>query len=410
MSTVALEAPTATVEIPEAFDYLFDPPLGELRWRVAYGGRGSAKSQSMARALLVHGYQRPLRILCAREFQSSIRDSVHRLLSDQIAAMGLGGAYEVQQTGIFGANGTEFLFKGLRHNINEIKSTEGVDICWVEEAQAVSKVSWEVLIPTVRKAGSEMWVSFNPDLESDATYKMLVTNQPPRAIVRKVNWEQNAFFPDVLREEKDHLRATDLEAFDHVWGGNPWTRTKSSILADKCVVEAFTPADGWQGPYYGADWGFANDPTVIVRLWIFKGDLYLEYGQGAPLLNNDRTAELFKSIPGATERVIRADAARPETINEMNRRGLRVEAAPKWDGSVKDGIAHLRSYGRIVIHPRAPMAAEEAKLYRYKTDPSTDEVLPVPIDKHNHIWDAVRYGLAPLIKRQGFAPVPIRFA
>ena len=399
---------TATVEIPEAFAYLFDPPLGEVRWRAAYGGRGSAKSQSMARALLVHGYERPLRILCAREFQASIKDSVHRLLSDQIDAMGLGGAYQVQQAGIFGANGTEFLFKGLRHNINEIKSTEGVDICWVEEAQAVSKTSWEVLIPTIRKAGSELWVSFNPDLESDATYQLLVASQPPRAIVRKVNYEANPFFPDVLREEMEHLRANDLEAYDHVWGGNPWVRTKSSILADKCVVEAFEPGEGWQGPFYGADWGFANDPTVIVRLWIHAGDLYLEYGEGDPKLDNDRTAELFSSIPGATERVIRADAARPETINEMVRRGLRVEAAPKWDGSVKDGISHLRSYGRIVIHPRAARAIEEAKLYRYKTDPSTGDVLPVPIDKHNHIWDAVRYGLAPLIQRTGFQQVRVR--
>jgi len=401
---------TATVEIPEAFDYLFDPPLGDARWRAGYGGRGSGKSQSKARALLVHGYQQRLRILCAREFQASIKDSVHRLLSDQIDAMGLGGAYEVQQTGIFGANGTEFLFKGLRHNINEIKSTEGVDICWVEEAQAVSKASWEVLIPTIRKEGSEIWVSFNPDLESDATYQMLVAHQPPRAIVRKVNYTDNPFLPSVLRDEADHLRATDLEAYDHVWGGNPWTRTKASILADKCVVEAFTPGEDWHGPYYGADWGFANDPTVIVRLWTHGGDLYLEYGQGAPLLNNDQTADLFRQVPGLPAYVVRADSARPETINEMKRRGLRVEGAPKWDGSVKDGIAHLRSYGRIVIHPRAPMAIEEAKLYRYKTDPSSGDVLPVPVDKHNHIWDAVRYALAPLIKRQGFAPVPIRFA
>ena len=407
---------TATVEIPEAFEYLFDPPLGALRWRVAYGGRGSGKSQSMARALLVHGYERPLRILCAREFQASIKDSVHRLLSDQIDAMGLGGAYEVQQTGIFGANGTEFLFKGLRHNINEIKSTQGIDICWVEEGQAVSQVSWDLLIPTIRTDGSdripntEIWVSFNPGLASDATYQLLIASERPRSIVRKVNYESNPFFPDDLRDEMELLRATDLEAYDHVWGGNPWTRTKASILADKCVVETFTPGEGWQGPYYGADWGFANDPTVVVRLWIHGGDLFIEYGQGAPLLDTDRTAELFRSIPGLPAYVVRADSARPETINEMKRRGLRVEGAPKWDGSVKDGIAHLRSYGRIVIHPRAPIAIEEAKLYRYKTDPSTGDVLPVPIDKHNHIWDAVRYALGPLIKRQGFAPVPIRFA
>lgn len=401
---------TATVEIPAAFDYLFDPPLGEVGWRVGFGGRGGAKSWAKARALLIHGYQQPLRILCAREFQASIKDSVHRLLSDQIDAMGLGGAYEVQQTGIFGANGTEFLFKGLRHNISEIKSTEGIDICWVEEAHAVSKASWEVLIPTIRKEGSEIWVSFNPMLESDATYQMLVVNQPPRSIVRKIGLEDNPFLTAKLREEAEHLRATDFEAYEHVWGGNPWTRTKASIFADKCVVESFTPGEGWQGPYYGADWGFANDPTVIVRLWVHAGNLYVEYGEGDALLDSDRTAALFRSIPGAAERLIRADAARPETINEMNRRGLRVEGAPKWDGSVKDGIAHLRSYGRIVIHPRAPLAAQEARLYSYKTDPSSGDVLPVPIDKHNHVWDAIRYALAPMIRQHGVRQVAVTYA
>ncbi len=168
------------------------------------------------------------------------------------------------------------------------------------------------------------------------------------------------------------------------------------------MVEEFDPTqgEGWGNPLYGADWGFANDPSVLVRLWIRDNVLYIEYDEGAPGLNNDETAALFKTVPGAADYLIRADCARPETINEMNLRGLRVEGAPKWDGSVKDGIEHLRTYTRIVIHPRCKRAKEEAKLYRYKTDQSTGDVLPIAIDKHNHVWDAVRYGLNPLIQRR----------
>lgn len=400
---------TANVEIPEAFDFLFDPPLGAVRTRGAHGGRGSAKSWSFGAGTLIHGAQQPMRILCAREIQSSIKDSVHKLLSDTIDRIGLRGFYEVQERGIYGANGTEFLFKGLRFNVNEIKSLEGIDLCWVEEAQAVSKASWEILIPTIRKPGSEIWVTFNPDLESDETYQRFVAHPPPRSIIRKIGYEDNPWLPDVLRDEAEALRASDLEAYDHIWGGNPWTKSKASIFADKCVVRDFTPGDGWNGPYYGADWGFANDPTVLVRCWIFENDLYVEYDEGDPKMDNDTTAARFKAVPGASEHLIRADSARPETINEMVKRGLRVEAAPKWDGSVADGIAHIRSYRNVVIHPRCKGLQEEAKLYRYKVDRLSGDVMPVPVDKYNHRWDAIRYGLSPMIRQRSFTQADVSY-
>lgn len=401
---------TAAVEVPEAFDFLFDPPFGEVRYRVAHGGRGSAKSWSFAVASLILGAQRPRRILCAREIQASIRDSVHKLLVDTIDRLELGGVYEVLDRGIYGRNGTEFLFKGLRHNVHEIKSLEGIDLCWIEEAQAVSKASWDVLIPTIRKDGSEIWVSFNPDMEGDATYQRFVASAPgPRAIVRKVGYQDNPWLPDVLREEAEQLRGVDLEAYDHIWGGNPWVRSKASIFADKCVVQEFTPGEGWHGPYFGADWGFANDPSVLVKCWVHAGDLYIEYDVGEPQMNNDATAECFRQVPGAAEHQLWADSARPETINELRRRGLKVQAAPKWDGSVKDGIAHLRTYQRIVIHPRCRRVQEEAKLYRYKVDELSGDVLPVPVDKHNHTWDAIRYALGRLIRRRGFTTAEVKY-
>jgi phage terminase large subunit len=389
-----------TVDTPAVFDFLYDPPLGQLRYRGSYGGRGSAKSWQFARALLIHGAQRPLRILCVREFQSSIRDSVHRLLADQVDAVGLAGFYTIGVASILGANGTEFLFKGLRRDVAEIKSTEGIDICWVEEAQAVSDTSWQVLIPTVRKEGSEIWVTWNPMLETDPTQQRFAVNPPPRSIIRKVSFRDNPFLTSVLAEEEAQLFKVDPEAHANVWEGEVWRRSHAEVLAGKWIVDDFTPAAHWEGPYYGADWGFSQDPSTLVRMWRADSRLYLEHQEGGILLDMDDTERRFRRVPGAEDHTIRADSARPETINEMRRRGLRVIPAPKWDGSIKDGIEHLRSYERIVIHSRCTLAIQEARLYRYKTDPKTNDPLPALVDAHNHTWDAVRYGLAPFIRQR----------
>ena len=170
-------------------------------------------------------------------------------------------------------------------------------------------------------------------------------------------------------------------------------------MSGKVKVAEFTPGEGWQGPYYGADWGFAHDPTTLVRCWIHDSRLYLEHEAGGVQLDTDATARAFDEVPDARKYVIRSDAARPETIAALKARGFRTEAAPKWSGSVQDGIQHLRSYTDIVIHPRCKRAIEEARLWRYKTDPRTEEVLPHLVSGNDHIWDAVRYALAPLIKK-----------
>lgn len=406
------------VRIPEAFDFLFDPPLGELRYRGAYGGRGSAKSWQVARALLIHGAQQKLRILCAREFQSSIADSVHKLLQDQMAAVGLTGFYTVTQRSIIGENGTEFLFKGLRLDVEEIKSTEGIDVCWIEEAQRVSDNSWTVLIPTIRKDGSEIWLTWNTGLETDPTHQRFVVNPPPRAAIRFVTFQDNPFLPQVLDEEQAQLLKTDPEAHATVWGGQLWRRSDAEVFSGKWIIAEFDSprwietedpktrkllgrwSPEWDGPYFGADYGFANDPSVLVRMWRADGKLYIDREESGVKLDNDQLADLWKGIPGAETHTIRADAARPETTHEMTRRDLRVISAPKWEGSVKDGISHLRTYEKIIIHDRCKLAAQEARLYRYKTDPVTDDVLPIVVDKHNHVWDAVRYGLAPFIRQR----------
>lgn len=387
------------LETPLAFGYLFDPPLGETRYRVAYGGRGSAKSWQFARALLVHGLSRPLRILCAREYQASIKDSVHRVLADQITRLGLEGSYTVQEASIIGKNGTEFLFKGLKRDISQIKSTEGIDICWIEEAEAVSDHSWKILTPTIRKDGSEIWVTFNPALESDPTYQLFVARPTERAIVRYVTYDDNPWFPDVLRQEADEMFLTDPEAHAHVWRGKPWARSDAQVLAGKWQVMNFEPTDQWHGPYFGADWGFAKDPTSLIKCWVHDNTLYIEWEISGAQMDFDATERAFDRIPDSRKYVIRSDSARPETIAEMKKRGFRTEPAPKWSGSIEDGITHLRSYAAIVIHPRCQRTIEEARLWRYKTDPRTEDVLPILKPGNDHCMDALRYALAPLIRK-----------
>lgn len=389
------ESVSVDAAFPEKLAFLFRPA----RYKVAYGGRGGAKSWGFARALLIEGTRRQIRVLCARELQNSIQDSVHRLLSEQIEALGLSAFYGVTKTGIVGANGTDFIFSGIRSNVTKVKSMEGVDICWVEEAEKVSEDSWEVLIPTIRKEGSEIWVSFNPNEETDPTYQRFVLHPPAGAAVVKIGHRDNPWFPDVLRKEMEYLYRVDPEAAAHVWGGECRNMGDAQVLRGRYRVEDFTPKpELWSGPYQGADWGFALDPSTLVRVWVHDNKLYVEheaYGLGVDVVD---TPALFDAIPNARDYVTRADSARPETISHMVREGWRrMTRAYKWPGSVEDGVDHLRGYESIIIHPRCRHTAEEARLWSFKIDRLSGDVLPDLVDKHNHCWDAIRYALEPVI-------------
>ena len=267
----------AQLEFPEALECLFKPA----RYKTLYGGRGGAKSWGIARALLLQGTTKPLRVLCAREMQTSITQSVHKLLKDQIAAMGLSGFYEVQNYVIKGMNGTEFTFHGLKHNIANIKSIEGVDVCWIEEAQTVSKSSWDTLIPTIRKDDSEIWISFNPSLEADETYQRFVVSPPTGAVVQKINWADNPWFPDVLRQEMEDLKAKDYDAYLNVWEGHCKQTLDGAIYANE-VRAATTAGRFTKVPY---------DPSKPVHT-------YWDLGRA------DKTAIWFVQIVGFEFRVI----------------------------------------------------------------------------------------------------------
>lgn len=388
------------VKFPEPFQALFKPS----RYKNYHGGRGSGKSMNVARALVLKAYENKLRILCCREVQNTIRDSVHKLIADQIEEMGFSQWFEITQTSIKGVNGSEFIFKGLRFDPQGIKSTEGIDICWIEEAQTVSENSWSILIPTIRKEGSEIWLTWNPLEENSPTYQRFIENPPPDCISEEVNYYDNPYFPDVLRQEMEWLKQKDFAAYEHVWLGKPLTITDAVIFKGHYTVEAF-PDDLWEKAerlFFGADFGFAADPSTLVRCFIYDRNLYVEheaYGVGVEI--NELPA-FYESVPESRKWQIWGDSSRPETISYLKKEGrFRIAGADKWQGSVEDGIAYLKSFDMIVIHPRCKHTAEEFRLYRYKIDKTTDEILPIVQDANNHTIDAIRYSLNGYIRRKG---------
>jgi phage terminase large subunit len=390
--------------IPEAFCGLWKP----YRHKCFYGGRGSGKSWSIARALIWIAHTEKKRILCAREFQSSIRDSVHRLLKDQIASMGLSADFHITENAIVSKKtGSEFLFKGLHLNAVEIKSTEGVDICWVEEAEVVSADSWKYLLPTIRKPGSEIWISWNPEDEDFPTDRQWVKNTPPDTLLCKVSYRDNPFFSKELDDQRRYMESVDADSYEWVWEGNYRKISEAAIFAKKVEIRDFDTPEGMRF-FHGADWGFANDPTALIRFYEHEQCLYIDmeaYGYGVEL---DELGALFDRIPTSRNWPIKADCSRPETISYVRRQGFNIDAADKWPGSVEDGITHIKGFRKIIVHQtNCPQIAREARLYSYKVDKKQLDdndnpvILPIPIDANNHGWDAVRYGLDGYIQNRG---------
>lgn len=394
------------------------------RYKVYWGGRGAAKSWAFAEALIRLTAALPLKILCVREFQNSIKDSSHKILKDTIERLGLLSWFIITENEIRSKTGASFIFKGLHNNTNGIRSTEGIDICWAEEAHSISEASWRVLIPTIRKSGSEIWISFNMDDENDATYQRFIVKERTDSIVHKVNYDSNPFISKELLQEMEDDKRTDYQLYEHIWLGMPRKISNAIIMGGKYRVAEFDD-ELWRlalRPRLGADFGFAQDPSTLIRTFILergvspnpdtgivdgKRRLYISHEAYGIKVELNEMAAFYDQIPGAREWPIKADSARPETISMLKTEGFPISAAEKWDGSVKDGIAHLRGYDEIIIHTRCPKTAAEAFLWRYKVDPKVVDaqgqplVLPVVIDKHNHCWDAIRYSLDGEIQKSG---------
>jgi len=278
---MSLQTAISRAEFPAKLECLFVPENS--RYRVLYGGRGGSKSWNVARALLVKGAKSPMRFLCAREFQNSIKDSVHKLLTDQIFALGLESFYEITQSSIRGKNGTEFAFVGLKNNIANIKSFEGVDCCWVEEAQTVSKLSWNVLIPTIRKDKSEIWITFNPELETDETFQRFVVSPPQNAVVQKINWSDNPWFPETLELERQALKNRDIEAYNTVWEGICRQTLDGAIFAKEMTMAEIegritkVPYDATKPVHAIFDLGWADNTACWLMQFIGQELHFIRY-------------------------------------------------------------------------------------------------------------------------------------
>lgn len=405
---------TATIQLPPKLVPLFAPARGDLRFRVCHGGRGSGKSYTFALMAAIWGYAEPLRILCTRELQVSIKESMHAEIKNAIESLPwLANHYEVGEAFIRGKNGTEFIFRGLRHNISAVKSMAQIDLCIVEEAADVPQHSWQALLPTIRAPKSEVWAVFNPKSKTDPVDAMFRTNPPPRSMVVELSYGDNPWFPPELDEQRRHAQKT-MNAADYawIWDGQYLENSNAQILAGKCRIDEFEPQSHWDGPYYGIDWGFSQDPTAGVKCWVGDGNLWIEHEAGKVGLENDDIADfMIQRLPGIEKHVIRSDSARPETVSHVKSRGRdgkranlpKIEGVEKWKGSVEDGVSHLRSYNEIVIHPRCREVAREARTYSYKVDRLTGDILTEIVDANNHYMDATRYALAPLIKRAGYS-------
>lgn len=389
------------------------PLLSPNRYKGAWGGRGSGKSHAFAEMLIEeHIVDASQSSVCVREIQKSLNQSVKRLLEMKIQEMNAGDYFEVQDSVIKNKKGDgRIIFQGMQnHTADSIKSLEGYDRAWVEEAQSLSQNSLDLLRPTIRKPDSELWFTWNPRLASDPVDHLLRGAKPPQnTCVVKVNYMDNPWFPQVLKDEMEYDLRRDPDKYQHVWMGDYLRNSETRVFKNWIVEDFETPPEAMFR--FGADWGFSVDPTVLVRCYIVGKTLYIDheaYMVGCEIAN---TPDLFLSIPESEKWTIVADSARPETISHMRRNGFpKIMAAVKGPKSVEEGIEFLKNYD-IVVHPRCIHTIDELTLYSYKTDPLTGNILPILEDKKNHVIDALRYACEGIRrtsaqKIQTFTPIP----
>src|SRR5690625_1560785 len=400
---------TIKVELPPKLIPVLSPPLGTYRYRVLRGGRGSGKSFSVAKMSAVWGAAQPMRILCTREFQNSIKQSFYAEVANAIKSdPWLESVYEVGRDFIRHKwNGTEYLFAGLRHNIDSIKSMAQVNLVIVEEAETVPHASWRDLIPTIRAADSEIIIIYNPKRRDSWVAQQFDGDAlPPRTALATVNAEDNPWFPEVLDEQRLHDREhLDPALYRHIWEGAYYEQSDAQVFAGRYRVAEFEAQKGWDGPYFGLDFGFSMDETAGVKAWIHDNTLYIEHELYEKRLELDDTADaMIKALPGCEKHVVRADSARPESISYLKRNGIpRIEACKKGKGSVEDGVEFIKSFKQVVIHSRCRNTVNEFDLYSYKVDRLSGDVLCAIIDANNHVIDSLRYALEPLMRRSSYS-------
>ena len=398
---------TAKIRLPPKLVPLFAPERGTFQYRGMHGGRGSSKSYTAAKMAAIWGFAEPLRILAVREFQASIKESFHAELKAAIESEPwLAAHYDVGIDYLRGSNGTEFIFRGLRHSTNAIKSLAKIDLTIVEEAEDVPETSWLALEATVfRQPKSELWPIWNPRLDGSPVDQRFRKRVPANAKIVEMNWSDNPFFPPGLetlrRREQERL---DPNTYAHVWEGAYLTNSDAQVFAGKYRVAEFEPEIHWSGPYQGGDFGYSQDPTAAVRCHIHGDTLYVSHDFSRRAVELDAIpAQVGAAIPDFAAHPSRWDSASPGSISLISRNGLsRAIAVDKWQGSVEDGIRYLRSFREIVVHPRCTGLINELRLYSYKVDRLTGDVLAVIVDANNHCIDALRYAVSPMIRGSAY--------
>ncbi len=401
------------IEIPPKLIPVFSKP--NMRYRGSFGGRGSAKTRTFAKMTAVVAYQRAMNnesgvILCGREFMNSLEDSSLEEIKQAIRSEPfLEAFFEIGEKFVRTKCGRiSYVFTGLRHNLDSIKSKARILLAWVDEAESVSEIAWRKLLPTVRESNSEVWVTWNPEKKGSATDLRFRQSIPENAMIVEMNYTDNPWFPDVLEQERlNDKKRLDDATYRWIWEGAYLEASEAQIFKGKYEELEFKPNQDFNGPYFGLDFGFAKDPTAVVKCWVFDNNLYIEHEAGKTGLELDHTADFVKErVPDIERHILRADSARPESISYLKRNGIpRIEGVKKWSGSVEDGIEHIKSYKKVYIHPRCKETLREFRLYSYKTDRLTGDVLPTVLDEHNHYIDAIRYALNPLIQSKNAAGI-----
>jgi phage terminase large subunit len=377
---------------------VFEPLLAPARFKGTYGGRGSGKSWFWA-GETVEALLSGLNVLCIREVQNSIADSVKRLIEARIEEFGVREYFHITDKEIAcPMSGGVAIFRGMQnHTAASIKSLEGFDRAWWEEAQTASQRSLDLLIPTIRKPGSELWFSWNPEGENDPV-EFLRKDPPDNAIVIQANASDNPWFPIELAADMERDRKRDPDKYAHIWLGEYRGLSEARVFRNWRVGELDPPENVvW---FYGADWGFAQDESAALRVCFPEdGIAYIDAEVFELAVPTDALPKFLNGLPDVTKWPMRGDSARPETIDYIRRHGIpRLRAARKGKGSVEDGITFLQSFD-IVIHPRCANLIREFRSYAYKTDARTGEILPAIEDKNNHLIDALRYAVEGLHRR-----------
>ncbi|MEK6418433.1 MAG: PBSX family phage terminase large subunit [Burkholderia gladioli] len=387
MSDLVIETPRAFM--PLLADHA--PDGHPARYKAAHGGRGSGKSHFFGELWLEENVSDKYDFVCVRETLKSLEFSVKKLLESKIVAFNAGDYFDVQDRRILTRNGGTTIFEGMQnHTAESIKSLEGFDRAWFTEAQNATEKSLTILRPTIRKPGSQIWADWNPSKPTDPIDALMRgAEPPPGSIVVEANFMDNPWLPDELRVEMEYDKRRDPDKYAHVWLGTYQQRSEARVFKNWSIEEFERPA----GTIFrlGADWGFASDPSVLIRCDIDGNRLYVDheaYQVGCEIVN---LPELFMGVPDAEKWPITADSARPETISHMQQHGFpKIRAAIKGARSLEEGVEFLKSFD-IVVHPRCVHLVDELTLYKYKEDPLTGAVLPILEDKHNHVIDALRY-------------------